>query len=63
MAGRMKNSLARGAELAPIEFIPHDVEVIEVTYSHWLLAGGAPIPEFHAQAWASTVPASLGEVA
>jgi hypothetical protein len=43
----------------------HPIDGLEATedigYVKWLLAGGAPIAEFHAVAWAATVPGGLNE--
>jgi hypothetical protein len=40
----------------------HPVEGLEANdagYIDWLLAGGAPLPEFHALAWADTAKDDL----
>lgn len=47
---------SHGATLPPLDFTDHAVEVIETAYVAWLLAGGATIPSYHAQAWEKTIP-------
>lgn len=45
------------AQLADIEWYdPSLPEAQEVSYVHWLLAGGAPLPDFARGSWEDTQP-------